>query len=82
MTKSIKSPYANYTAGDAFIAGHFGNWTAEHKSEMTKTQLAHLVAIMEGYYMDIYEGTQDPDKMARHLNMIFEDINNKIREEN
>lgn len=79
--KRIKSPYATYTAGDAFTAGHIGNWTEEHKSEMTKSQLAHLVAIMEGYYMDVYEGTQDPIKMAKHLNLIFEDINNKIKEQ-
>ena len=72
---NIKIQYADYRAGDAFLAGHFGEWVNCYKSKMTKTQLAHLVAIMETYYMDVFEGTQDPDKMSRHLNMVFEDIN-------
>lgn len=73
-----KSQYAEYKAGDAFMAGHFGEWVSAHKSEMTKTQLAHLVAIMETYSFDIFEGNQDPIKMSNHLNLIFENINANI----
>jgi hypothetical protein len=73
-----KSQYAEYKAGDAFMAGHLGEWTNDHKSEMTKTQLAHLVALMENYGFEIFEGKQDPIKMAKHLNLIFENINEKI----
>lgn len=73
--------YAQLRAGDAFLAGHFGEWANAHKNQITKTQFAHLVALMETYYMSVYEGTQDPDKMVRHLNLIFKDINEKIMEE-
>lgn len=78
MNKSNNNEYANINAGDAFIAGHFGEWTNAHKNQITKSQFAHLVALMETYSMDIYEGTQNPDKMAKHLNLIFKDINEKI----
>lgn len=70
--------YAEMKAGDAFLAGHFGEWVEGHKNEITKTQFAHLVAIMEDYYMNVYEGTQNPDKMMNHLNLIFRNINEKI----
>lgn len=62
-------------AGDAFMAGHLGEWVNENKSKMTKSQLSHLVGLMENWSIDVFEGTQDPDKMAKHLNMIFEDLN-------
>lgn len=78
MKNAINNQYANDRAGDAFIAGHFGEWTNAHKNEITKSQFAHLVAIMETYYMDVYEGKQEPDKMSKHLNMIFSNINEKI----
>lgn len=66
--------YGNYMAGDAFLAGHLGDWIQVHKNELTKSQYAHLVSLLEKYYMDVYEGKQDPDKMTRHLNLIFKDI--------
>ena len=81
MKNAINNQYANINAGDAFIAGHFGEWTNAHKNEITKSQFAHLVALMETYSMDVYEGTQNPDKMARHLNLIFSNINDKINEQ-
>lgn len=77
---NTKSQYADYRAGDAFLAGHFGEWVNCYKSKMTKTQLAHLVAIMETYYMDVFENIHNPDKMASHLNMVFEDLNKEIVE--
>lgn len=66
--------YADFRAGDAFLAGHLGDWVQAHKNQITKTQFAHLVTIMEQFTMDVFEKTQDPDKMVRHLNLIFEDI--------
>lgn len=77
MNNNSKTYYTEMygRAGDAFMAGHLGGWVNENKSKMTKSQLAHLVAVMETWSMDVFEGTQDPDKMSRHLNMIFENLN-------
>lgn len=72
--------YADYSAGDAFIAGHFGEWVCFHKKEMTKSQLAHIAVILEQFVFETYEGTGDPDRIATHFNLIFEDINKRIIE--
>lgn len=67
----------NYRAGDAFLAGHLGEWVQGNKNKLTKTQLAHIVTVLETYSLEIYEDKQDVDKMVRHLNMMFDNINNE-----
>lgn len=76
--KTIKSQYADYKAGDAFVAGHMGEWFNAHKSEMTKAQLVHIITIMENEFFLKEREEQDPIKFAKHLDMIFDDINEKI----
>lgn len=66
--------YAEMKAGDAFLAGHLGDWVRGHKNQLTKNQYAHLVCLLERYSFDMYEEKQEPDKMMRYLNLIFDDI--------
>ena len=75
MKNNKINKYADISAGDAFIAGHFRDWADAHKNKITKTQFVHLIAIFEEYYVAVFEERHNPDKMARHLNLMFNDIN-------
>ncbi|MBO7733212.1 MAG: hypothetical protein J6S67_11680, partial [Methanobrevibacter sp.] len=70
----MKNYYATeYKAGDAFLAGHLGEWVAGNKEHLTKNQLVHLINDLDRYWKEVASNTEDPDKMTRHLNLIFEE---------
>ena len=72
------SQYAtDYNAGDAFIAGHFAEYVEGNKKHFTKSQLAHIAATMANAIMEALEDEFDPDKMARHLNLVCESVEQK-----
>lgn len=73
--------YSKLRAGDAFLAGHLGEWVAGNKQYLTKNQLVHIINDLDFYWKQVAENTEDPDKMTRHLNLIFEETFDKIKEE-